>query len=556
MTRALPENTERRLLYLALLLLAGLTGVALLSRPLIPIDETRYISVAWEMWLRGDFLVPFKNGQPYSDKPPLLMWLFQLGWSVTGVNAWWPRLVSPLSAAACLFLSAALAHRLWPQRPALAGVTPLILGTCLLWMIFATSGMFDVLLTVFVLLGVLGIRTAADGEAGKGFTLLGIAIGMGILAKGPVVLLHTLPVALLAPWWCPGLARRRWYLGLGLAILAGAAIGLAWAIPAGIAGGEKYRDAIFWGQTAERMVDSFAHKRPVWWYVLLLPAILFPWFLWPATWRGFLAAFRRRQGDLALRFCLAWLLPVFVAFSLISGKQVHYLIPAFPAFALLIARGLDALDRPPGVSWLPLSAVLFGGALLALDWIAPGKSGLALPPRAWPAIALLLLGPLLWYGARRWSAPLAAIALFGAGLAALVQLSLAPSLFATYDTHRIASAVAHIQQNGGTVANDGTYHDQYHFAGRLRQPLVELRDRQALVTWLRGHQHGYVVLYSRKYPLPADLTVIARQRYLRNEALLLTAPEAIRALAAAGALTDPASPTGQAHCDSTEDCNS
>jgi hypothetical protein len=49
-------------------------------RPLWPVDETRYASVAWEMWLRGDFLVPYINGEPYSHKPPLLFWLIHAGW--------------------------------------------------------------------------------------------------------------------------------------------------------------------------------------------------------------------------------------------------------------------------------------------------------------------------------------------------------------------------------------------------------------------------------------------------------------------------------------------
>ena len=60
------------------LLLAILTVVAIAARPLTPIDETRYVSVAWEMWLRNDWLVLFKNGAPYSHKPPLLFWLYNL----------------------------------------------------------------------------------------------------------------------------------------------------------------------------------------------------------------------------------------------------------------------------------------------------------------------------------------------------------------------------------------------------------------------------------------------------------------------------------------------
>ena len=64
------------------LLLAGWLLFAVASiwlRPLWPVDETRYASVAWEMWLRGDFLVPYINGEPYSHKPPLLFWLIHAG---------------------------------------------------------------------------------------------------------------------------------------------------------------------------------------------------------------------------------------------------------------------------------------------------------------------------------------------------------------------------------------------------------------------------------------------------------------------------------------------
>ena len=63
-----------------------LVGVTLKLRPLLPVDETRYLSVAWDMWQNDNFLVPHLNGAPYSHKPPLLFWLMHLGWSIFGVN--------------------------------------------------------------------------------------------------------------------------------------------------------------------------------------------------------------------------------------------------------------------------------------------------------------------------------------------------------------------------------------------------------------------------------------------------------------------------------------
>lgn len=108
---------------------AALVAVALWARPLLPVDETRYLSVAWEMWQRGDWLVPHLNGQPYHHKPPLLFWLIQLGWHVLGVSEVWGRLVAPLFGLANLGLTVALGRRLWPQRPEVAQAAPwLLLG--------------------------------------------------------------------------------------------------------------------------------------------------------------------------------------------------------------------------------------------------------------------------------------------------------------------------------------------------------------------------------------------------------------------------------------------
>ena len=74
---------DRLLPYLAL---AAFFAVSIAVRPLLPVDETRYLSVSWEMFLRQNFLVPTLNFEPYFQKPPLLFWLIDLAWSVFGVS--------------------------------------------------------------------------------------------------------------------------------------------------------------------------------------------------------------------------------------------------------------------------------------------------------------------------------------------------------------------------------------------------------------------------------------------------------------------------------------
>ncbi len=525
----LSGENGRGALIASLALLVLLAAVALATRPYVPIDETRYVSVAWEMWLRGDFLVPFKNGMPYSHKPPFMFWMFQTGWALFGVNEWWPRLVSPLFSAGALWLTYSLARRLWPQHAGAGGRAALILASSLLWIVFSTSAMFDVLLAFWVLVGMHGVLIAAEGRR-RGFALIGLAVGFGVLTKGPVVLLDLLPAAALAPWWNPGLRWGRWYGSLLLAVLFGAAIALAWAIPAGMAGGEAYRNAIFWGQTADRMVDSFAHRRPVWWYVPLLPVMLFPWFVWPGLWRA-VTQHRRTGLDRGSRFCLAWMLPVFVAFSFISGKQPHYLVPLFPAFALFASRVLA--ERPSSRVGLPaLLAVALGVALVLAGsgYIASVRHQVENLPPLWPGLVLALAAAIAWLAGRRGVSGVATLGLLGACLLALLQLAASRSIEPLYDIKPMAQAIRQVQESGRTVANIATYHAQYQFLGRLDKPLVELSGAE-VVPWLNAHPDDYAVLYLKNRGDMDSVVARHKQAYRGGEAVLVDAKTATGLLA-------------------------
>jgi 4-amino-4-deoxy-L-arabinose transferase-like glycosyltransferase len=523
-----PDADGRVLLIVSVLLVAALAVLMLDTRPLMPVDETRYVSAAWEMWLRGDFLVPYKNGEPYSHKPPFMFWMFHAGWALFGVNEWWPRLVMPLFSVASLVPTFLLARRLWPQQRGLGGEAALVLASTLLWMLFSTAVMFDVMLAFCVLVGMHGILAAADGKR-RGFVLLGIAIGMGVLTKGPVILLNLLPVTVLAPWWNPGLRWGRWAGGVVLAVLLGAAIALAWAIPAGQAGGEAYRNAIFWGQTADRMVESFAHRRPFWWYLPLLPLLLFPWFVWPGLWQAL--ARRRRAGlDRGLRFCLAWMLPVFIAFSFISGKQPHYLVPLFPAFALFTARLLA--ERPTSRVGLPALLVAVLGVVLvvaASGGIAALRDKVIVLPPLWPGLTLLVLALAVWALGRRGAAPLASLAALGAATVALAQVAAWHSIEPQFDIKPMAAAIRQVQDAGHPVVNVSRYHAQYQFLGRLRQPLAELHTQEARA-WLQAHPQGYAVVYVRDRRDYAALDAPYKQVYRGHGVALLASPAALACL--------------------------
>lgn len=529
--------TTRSALRLAGVLWLALLVAAIATQPLLPVDETRYVAVAWEMWRRGDFLVPHLDGVPYSDKPPLLFWLVHAGWAVAGVGELWARLVSPLFGLATLALTARMARELWPGRDAVATMAPLIVVGSLLWAVFTDLVLFDMLLGAFVLAALLGVLEASRRPGARGWLLTGAAIGGGILAKGPVMLLHVLPVALLAPWWARPLPApaRRWYGGVLLALLLGALIALAWAVPAALAGGASYARAIFLGQTANRMVHSFAHRRPVWWYLPLLPAMLFPWLLWPPVWRA-LAALRRAPADPGVRFCLAWLLPVAGAFSLISGKQMHYLLPLFPAFALLAARALAGaapVVRRRDAALPALVLILIGAVLLLAPAIVPRLVPHASLPewsvRVSPAAGLITLAAAAALLVRPAAAPPAAVAMLAGATALLViavNVGAMRAAASSYDARPVGAFLRGLEQRGYAIAHVGKYSGQYDFAGRLERPLAVIA-APAARGWLAAHPRGAVVAETAAPPRaaaePHDAIAFVH-RYGRGFVVVTVAP--------------------------------
>jgi 4-amino-4-deoxy-L-arabinose transferase-like glycosyltransferase len=480
---------------------ALVAGGGLLARPAWPIDETRYLAVAWDMWTRGDLLVPHLNGIPYSDKPPLLFWLINAGWAAFGVHEWVGRLVPSLFALASLFLTARLARKLWPDRPSVAAAAPLLLLATFLWSFYTTVLLFDMLLVFFTLVGILGLVRVAKGERG-GWSLVIAAIGLGILSKGPAILLWLAPAAVALPWWWPGETTRprRLYPRAAGALAAGIALALAWAIPAALSGGRAYADAILWGQTAGRVTNAFAHRRPVWWYLPFVPLLFFPWLLWSRVGRR---RFQAAAAESGIRLAAVWAISGLVLFSLVSGKQIHYLLPMLPAIALVGARifaaGENPVTRPElaavGTCFFLLAAVFASGRLIEdlfglPSWVAD------LPPAAGAALAGLGLLVLVWRPRSR----LASLELLSAASAAAVVVMLAAvgrSAAPRYDVSRVATLLKKIETDGHAIAHAGRYRGEYQFAGRLAKPL-EVIQPEDVDRWFSRHPDGWVVVYSSR----------------------------------------------------------
>lgn len=410
---------------------------------------------------------------------------------------------------------------LWPDEfPAAARTAPVILLGSLLWAVFTTMVFFDMLVAFFTLLGIWGVLLAWQGKSKQGWLLTGFALGLGVLAKGPMVLLPVVSVAALAPWWTGTEPRnwKSWYAGMGAALLMGTAFGVAWAVPAALSGGRNYAYDILWGQVAGRVVESFAHRRPWWWYLPLLPGLLFSWLIWPTFWRG-LCVLMRDGLDRGARFCLAWAVPVFVLLSLVSGKQPHYLLPLFPAFALLAARAIVALPMEGGrrAALLPgATFILVGLALTVAPHLAHGRSWPSwlgeLSPV--PGLVLAAMGGAVimipWNNAARTATGLTVATVLGL---VVLHLGVLPAVISSgFDMDTMSRFLAKKQAKGDPIAHVHKYYGQYQFLGRLEHPL-EVIQPEDVQKWSRRHPDGYLILYYRHERFSAPIQPEYSQPY-------------------------------------------
>ena len=477
---------------------AVLTGAALVlillvaMRPLLPIDETRYLSVAWEMHLSGDPLHLTMNGAAYTHKTPPLFWLINAVWLVTGVSEFAARLVGPACALGMLAGTATLARRFWPDRDQ-GPLAAMVLAGFPVFLIYGSATMFDALLGLGVLGGVAALWQIGQGHCtNRNWALFGLAVAFGTYAKGPVILVHLAPLLLTLPLWASAAPRLADLLrGLALALLVALALVALWLVPTLATATPEFRNELLWTQSAARVAGGMAHDRPMWFLAALLPVLLFPWGWSLALWRAMAGRWR---ADPAVRLCRIWVLSSLLLFSLISGKQVHYLLPTFPAMALLFADA-STRARPSGfwlarAGWLPLVTVAVASALIGARLIE-AKGDLALLAPFWPILILAAL--CLGLVAALWRLPLVAghlVAGLGVtlGLHAIVAST---ALYSAYDGNAIAAKLAAAEPQGLAVT-EANYHAEFNFLARLGQPVAQPQSAADWADWAQAHPQGLI----------------------------------------------------------------
>lgn len=320
-----------------LLLLPAAILYPRLSFRLFEPDEGRYAEIPREMLLRGEWIVPYLEGQPYLDKPPLLYWLVMGSYRLFGVHDWAARLVPAIAIHGCVLLAFAWGRRTLGTRAAFWGALALALAPG-----FATMGrllVMDGLLALWLTLAwFAGFEAVRDARAKGGWwALSAVACGLGILTKGPVSLLLLLPPLLAFRWLNLGRLAIGWRAWLAFAGVILAVV-LPWYVAICVRA-PSFALYFLWQHNVVRFLAPFDHLRPFWFYVPILLVGLLPASL---VVPGFVRFLLSCRGDRASLRCpeLGMLLLAggwcILFFSMSGCKLPTYVLPAFPPLALAL----------------------------------------------------------------------------------------------------------------------------------------------------------------------------------------------------------------------------
>ncbi|NYE58953.1 4-amino-4-deoxy-L-arabinose transferase-like glycosyltransferase [Duganella sp. 1224] len=337
-------------------------------RTLVPPDEGRYAEMAREMWASGDWITTRLNGIKYFEKPPLQTWMNALSFAAFGLGEWQARLWTGLCGLGGVLFTGYAAARVFGQRAGFYAA--LALGSSLFWVACGQIDSLDMSLSAMMAIALCAMLIAQRDDATPaeqrnwmlvcwaGMALAVLAKGLiGLVLPGAVLVLYTALARDLAIW-------KRLHLGKGLLLFF--AVATPWFVLVALKNPEQPH-FFFIHEHWERFFLKTHHREGAWYYflILLVPGLL-PWLgLVP---QALAHGVRRAPGTFQPRLLLViWAVFITFFFSYSSSKLPGYILPVFPALAMLIATYLENATR--------LHRMLAAGLLLLV-----GVAGIAAMP--------------------------------------------------------------------------------------------------------------------------------------------------------------------------------
>ncbi len=376
--------------------------------PPIDRDEARFAQATKQMIETGDYVdIRFQDEVRYK-KPVGIYWLqagavkaaHALGFARALTTIWLYRIPSLVGAIGAVLLTYWAALAFVSRRAAL--VAALMMASCVLLGIERLLATTDavLLMTVVAAMGAMArAYLPPQDDRVSAWVLAGVfwtALAAGVLIKGPMI---AMVVGLAAITLVAVDRSGHWLLGLkpAVGVIWFAAIVLPWFVAIiGRSGDAFLVESVGQDLLSKVFSAQEAHGAPPGYYFLLFWVTFFPGAMLaalsaPAVWAS------RREAP--TKFLLAWLIPSWLLLELIVTKLPHYVLPLYPAVAILIAGAVErrALARTRwliwGTMWWFVMPVVGGaGAIVALAVI-----GRQFGPLAWPFVGgAAILGLLAW----------------------------------------------------------------------------------------------------------------------------------------------------------------
>lgn len=323
-----------------LLWLYGL-GDRALSEP----DEGRYAEVAREMWATGDWLSPRLDGFYFFDKPPLQYWLSAIAYSLFGATPFSARLWSALTGLLAVTMTGWAGYRLFGRSAGIS--TALVLGSSFLFVLGSHINTLDMgvaafLTTAMACFLIAHFDATVEHRRNTLNLVMWVALALAILSKGLIgVVLPAGALAVYVLWTGDWIVIRRTRPLTGMAVAL--TIALPWFVLMCRAHSDFFHYFFIRQHFTRFLTTADNRNKPLWFFVPVVLIGLFPWTVF-IPWTRISVKKLDLSGS-AQRFILSWIGVVFVFFTISKSKLPLYILPLFPAAALLIGLGISRMSE-------------------------------------------------------------------------------------------------------------------------------------------------------------------------------------------------------------------
>jgi 4-amino-4-deoxy-L-arabinose transferase-like glycosyltransferase len=489
------------------------------------------------------WILPHLGGEVYADKPPLLFWSIALIASLgSGVTEWTARLPTALAAVAVCLVTWWTGVRLFSSSAGLMAALVLATSGGFFWS--GRQALPDMLLTLWTTCAFYALWEWFSAQRPQAALIAGICMGLATLTKGPVGLILPALSGLMY------LAVQRqlpksWSQNALICLTAFLGVTLSWFVPAAALGGLEYVQTTLLHHNLERYVRAWEHKAPWYFYLGAFPAEFLPWTLFLP--QALLAGARLHQNhkQAGWGFACCWLVTILGFFSISTGKRDIYILPAFPAAALLVGwvwslwwqRPHNGVSRwAIGLPTLMLALTLCGLAAViwgTFDVSLPRKSFLLLPATRevgmWLSLLLLVGGTILGSAVLAQQTRLIYAALVGCTWLAMLMTTVwvyTPQFNQHYPIKAFSAAVHTHLASDSTLQLCGPMNDlavRFNL-GRFVPALHQIPE---VIRYLTGEEEVYCVIEAEWYQRLGEQTgqwypIMARQEFEASTLLLIS----------------------------------